>query len=296
MELRQLRYFVALVEERHFTRAAMRLGIAQPALSQQIRRLETQLGLPLVERTTRKVVVTTAGEELASHARLVLRQAEQAEDAMRALRGMSSGRVVLGVTRTPGAVDVVGILARFNGRHPEIELDVREDLSVVLAGMLETDELDLALVTLSAGPAWPGLEIAPLASEALVLVVAPGHRLAGRRSVGVDDLRDEPVAMFHRGATIRDLLEERASEAGFTLRISFETADAGRTRALVAHGLAVGVLPSSDARSPGPEVVAVPFAGAGFEHRTGVAVRRGRRIAPAASAFRDLLDEELLGG
>lgn len=293
MDLRQLRSFVALVEERHFTRAAVRLGIAQPALSQQIRRLEAQVGLTLVERTTRRVAVTAAGEELARHARALLRQAEEADDAMRALRGMTSGRVVLGVTRTPGAVDVVGVLARFTQEHPGVDLDVREDLSVGLVAKLESDELDLALVTVHPGPAFPRLEITELAVEALVLMVAPGHRLAGRDRVTIDDLQGERLAVFHRGATIRELLEERAADAGLSLRISFEMADAARARALVGHGLAVGVLPASDARLPGPEIVAVPFRGAGFAHRTAVAVRRGRRLAPAVRAFLDLLRDEV---
>lgn len=296
MDLRQLRYFLALAEERHFTRAAVRLGIAQPALSQQIRRLEAEIGLALVERTTRKVVVTDAGVVLARHARALLRQAEEAEDAMRALRGMTSGRVVLGVTRTPGAVDVVGVLARYTNEHPGVDLDVREDLSVGLAAKLEADELDLALVTVHPGPAYPRLEIGELAVEALVLVTATGHRLAARDEVTIDDLRGEPVAMFHRGATIRELLEERAADAGFSLRISFELADAARARALVGHGLAVGVLPASDAALPGPEIAAVPFGGGGFEHRTAVAVRRGRQLAPAVRAFRDLLHDEVRRG
>lgn len=291
MELRQLRYLVVLAEERHFTRAAARLGIAQPALSQQIRRLETQLGLTLVERTTRRVAVTAAGTELVEHARRVLLEVERATDAMGARRGLEAGRVVLGVTRTPGGVDVVGALARFNRAHTGIELDVREALSVELVASLEDDTLDLALVTLPEGPAHPLIAVEELAVEDLVLVVAPDHRLARRRAVAMADLAGEPLVAFHRGATIRELLDERSAAEGVPLRVAFETADVVRARALVSHGLGVAVLPRSDARLPGDPVVVLPFRGRALEHRTGVAVRRGRHIAPAAAAFAEVLRE-----
>ncbi len=293
MELHHLRYLVVLAEERHFTRAARRLGIAQPALSQQIRRLETIVGMPLVERTTRSVAITAAGELLVAGARRVLREVDGLRDELDAVRGLRQGRVLLGVTQTPGAVDVARTLARFHARHPEIELDVREGLSVRLASALEAGELDLALVTLPGGPAFPALEVTPLAAEELTLVVPPGHPLASRRSVTVGDLRDEPLVAFPRGATIRDLLDARAGAAGLVLRVSFETVDPHRTRELVAAGLALGLLPRSDALRPGPEVALVPFAEE-LEHRTAVAVRRDRRLAPGPQAFLAMLREGAL--
>src|SRR5919109_1123674 len=121
MEIRQLRYLVALDDERHFTRAAQREHIAQPALSQQIRRLEEEVGLPLVERTTRRVSLTEAGEALVARARRVLGEIEGAQAELAALSGVQTGRVTVGVIHTMGPVDVSLALAIFHRRHPDVE-------------------------------------------------------------------------------------------------------------------------------------------------------------------------------
>src|SRR5437764_4978775 len=129
MELSQLRYLVALAEELHFTRAAAREHIAQPALSQQIRRLEDEVGLALVERTTRRVTMTEAGDLLVARARRILAELEAAGAELQALRGVQSGRVVVGTLHTMGPVDISLLLAEFHGEHPLVELTVREQSS-----------------------------------------------------------------------------------------------------------------------------------------------------------------------
>src|SRR5205823_2241058 len=118
MELRQLRYLVALAEERHFTRAAAREHIAQPALSQQISRLEAEVGVALVERTTRRVALTDAGAALAERARRILAELDAAEAELRDLAGVRTGHVTIGATGTLGPVDIAELLAVFNRRYP----------------------------------------------------------------------------------------------------------------------------------------------------------------------------------
>src|ERR1700678_871739 len=126
MDLRQLRYLVALAEELNFTRAAASEHIAQPALSQQVRRLEEELGLALVERTTRHVSLTDAGELLVVRARRVLAELESAHTELEALRGMYTGHVTIGAMHTMGPIDVSLVLARFHELHPDVGLTVRE--------------------------------------------------------------------------------------------------------------------------------------------------------------------------
>src|SRR5947209_7423958 len=121
MELSQLRYLVALAEELHFTRAAAREHIAQPALSQQIRRLEDEVGLALVERTTRRVSITAAGNLLVARARRVLAELEAADAELGALRGVQSGRVLVGALHTMGPIDLALVVAEFHRRHPSNE-------------------------------------------------------------------------------------------------------------------------------------------------------------------------------
>ncbi|HEX4733529.1 MAG TPA: LysR substrate-binding domain-containing protein, partial [Thermoleophilaceae bacterium] len=191
MEVRQLRYLVALADERHFTRAAAREHIAQPALSQQIRRLEEQVGLALVERTTRSVALTEAGELLVARARRILNELDAAQAELEALKGVQVGHVTVGVLHTMGPVDVSLALALFRERHPGVELTVREQSSEELAEMLRLDELDLAFLSVTERVESHGLGLHQLVSEELALVVSPTHRLAGRRRVRMVELAGE---------------------------------------------------------------------------------------------------------
>src|SRR5579875_1491697 len=129
MELRQLRYLVALADERSFTRAAERSHVAQPALSQQIRRLEEEVGLALVERTTRRVALTDAGAMLVERARRVVAEVEAAGFELQRVAGLQTGHVTVGVIHTMGPIDVSLALALFHERHPGVELTVREHSS-----------------------------------------------------------------------------------------------------------------------------------------------------------------------
>ncbi|HEY2654914.1 MAG TPA: LysR family transcriptional regulator, partial [Solirubrobacteraceae bacterium] len=125
MDIRQLRYMVALAEERSFTRAAEREHIAQPALSQQIQRLEREVGLALVERTTRRVTITEAGELLVARARRILAELAAADDELQSLRGVQAGHVTVGAIHTMGPIDLSSALASLHERHPFVELTVR---------------------------------------------------------------------------------------------------------------------------------------------------------------------------
>lgn len=297
MELRQLRYLVALAEERHFTRAAARANVAQPALSRQIRSLETELGVPLVDRTSRRVSLTGAGERLVERARRILDEVEAARADAQDLRQLLRGRVSFGVSATPGPVDVAALVAAFHRIHPGVELDVRDALSLELARRLRTDALDLALLTGVREDERRGLELLLVAKERLVLCVGTGHPLAARKRVAVGDLRDERFAVFHAGATIRTLVERAAGEAGFEPQVAFEFSDTARMRALVAEGLAVAILPSSQAGSADGATVTIALAGRSLVHQVFLGRRRDRELSPAARAFMATSKEHLgLGG
>lgn len=285
MELRQLRYLVTLAEERHFTRAADRLHVAQPALSQQIRKLEDELGLALFDRTTRRVAPTEAGTLLVAHARRVLAAHDAAVTEMLGLRGLLQGRVAIGLTQTPGPFDVVGLLAAFHARAPAVELAVHEDLSALLADELRADALDLAFLSIVDDADRRGLELRPLAQEPLVVAVSARHRLADRRRIRIDDLRQEELVAFPKGATIRAAVDRIAAAAGFAPRVTFETREVARMRALVAAGLGVAVLPRSDTDAAGPPVRVVELHEPALMHRISLCWRNGKRHAPAARAL-----------
>src|ERR687898_23908 len=230
MELRQLRYLVALADERHFTRAAARLHIAQPALSQQVRRLEDEVGIALVDRTTRHVSLTPAGERLVARARRALAEVEAATAELSELSGIRTGRVVIGAMRSTGPFDLSALLAAFHARHPGVELVVREEPSEVMLQHLHADALDVAFLAVNRLDVGPDIELHPLLSEPLVVLLAPDHPLAGRRRVDIQGAR----------------------EAGFEPQLAFESTEQARIRAMVSRGLGVALLPESETAHDGP--------------------------------------------
>jgi LysR family transcriptional activator of glutamate synthase operon len=285
MDLRQLQALVLVAEEGQFTRAAERLGITQSSLSTQIGRLERELGLSLFDRTTRRVSLTDAGAVLLVTARSVLSELDDAKSELQQRRELLTGKVTIGVTQTPGPVDVVALLADFHRRHPRIELSVREDLSVNLATELREDRLDIAILTVVEAEHRRGLELQLLAVERLVAVLAPNHPLATRRQLGIEQLRDEDFVVSPPGATIRTAVTRAAQEAGFAPRVAFESREVTRIRAIVSAGLGIAFLPRSDARSAGPEVASVELEGEHFTHTLSLCWRERRRQSPAARAI-----------
>ncbi len=285
MELRQLRYLVALADERHFTRAAAREHIAQPALSQQIRRLEAEVGLALVERTTRRVALTAAGELLVARARRILAELDDAQAELSTLAGVKGGRLAVGALHTMGPVDLSLLLASFHRAHPAIELTVREQSSEELAEMLRDDVIDLAFLSVTERIQSRGLELRRLVTEELVAVLPRQHPLAKRDGVRLSELAGDPFVSFRSGSRLRELLESAAAGGGFEPRIALESNESRRIRSLVASGLGVAILPRTDAVGPGAPVAVTRLVDPALTRDVTLASRAGRRHSPAAQAF-----------
>src|ERR1017187_9637259 len=277
MELRQLRYLVALAEERNFTRAAENEHVAQPALSQQSRRLEEELGLALVERTTRRASLTDAGELLVVRARRVLAELEAADTELQALRGLTTGHVTIGAMHTMGPIDLSLVLALFNQLYPDVELTVREQSSEELAEMLRVDELDLAFLSVTERIESRGLGLQQLVSEELVVLLPLDHRLAGRCEVQMAQLAQERFISFRQGARLRELLEGAGRHAGFAPRVTLESNETQRIRRLV--------------EGHEPEVAMAFLTDPVLSRDITLAWREGRRHAPAATEFLRLARE-----
>jgi DNA-binding transcriptional LysR family regulator len=288
MELRQLRYLVAVAEEQHFTRAAAREHVAQPALSQQIRRLEAELGLTLVQRTTRRVAMTEAGELLVARARRAIAELDTAQAELQSLAGVQAGRLSVGALHTMGPVDLSLLLATFHRSHPGVELTVREQSSEELAAMLRDDEVELAFLSVTERMESHGLTLHPLVSEELVAVLPREHPLAGCPSVRLADLADDAFVSFRVGSRPRELLVAAGAAAGFQPRIALESNESRRIRSLVSRGLGVAILPRSDAEAPGAEVAVSALDGPALRRDVLLASRAERHLSPAALAFRTL--------
>jgi DNA-binding transcriptional LysR family regulator len=285
MELRQLRYLVALADECHFTRAAAREHVAQPALSQQIRRLETEVGLALVERTTRRVSLTGAGELLVARARHILAELDAAQAELQTLAGVQGGHLSVGALHTMGPVDLSLLLASFHRTHPAVELTVREQSSEELAEMLRDDVIDLAFLSVTERIQSRGLELHRLVTEELVVALPTQHPLAAREGISLAELAGDTFISFRTGSRLRELLDSGAAAAGFEPRITLESNESRRIRSLVSSGLGVAILPRSDAAGPGAPVAMTRLIKPELTRDLTLASRAGRRHSPAAAAF-----------
>jgi LysR family transcriptional regulator, transcription activator of glutamate synthase operon len=290
MELRQLRYLVALGQELSFTKAAAKANVAQPALSRQIRKLEDELGTALVDRTSRRVQMTATGRQLVQRAILILDEVEDARAEIVEVTQLVTGRLKIGTTQTPGPLDIARLLYDFHTLHPGIELAVREELSVTIADRLRADELDLGLVSEIEEAARQGLELELIATEPLVVALPLDHRLAGLDEIDFADLRNESFILFPEGATIRATFDRLVVAHGFSPHLSFVTSDTHRMRELVTLGMGVGLLPRSDAARPPQMHATARVRDEGVSYNVYLARRRGRRQSPASLAMILLLE------
>ena len=246
MELRQLGYFLAIAEERNFTRAAARIPIAQPAISQQIRRLEAELGERLFLRDRRAIQLTPAGQALLPHARAALQAATGGREAVAALTGLLTGRLAVGLVHPLPDRRFLHLIGTFQRTHPLIELTLIEDQTDALLAALAAAELDAALIGLSRyDRPPPDVESLLVAREPVVVAVHPAHPLAGRGQIPLRALREEPMVTLTRASKLRSTLETACHAAGFAPRIAAETSDLGVVAELAAEQVGVAVLPAS---------------------------------------------------
>jgi DNA-binding transcriptional LysR family regulator len=257
MELRQLRYFRAVATLGGFRRAADALSIAQPAVSQQIRRLELELGTPLFERDRRPVALTPAGEQLLLHAERVLADVAAVEADMERFAAGRRRQLAVGAMQYLTLLDLPEVLVRFRAAHPAIAVTVSIGNSGELETLLRRGEVELAGAPGRDDEVPAGLVGHPLRREELVLLVGVDHELADRDHVDIAELADASFVVSRVGGRIRETFEAAARAAGFAPRAAFETVDMTTTVTLVSRGLGVAVAPRAMTAILGPAVVAV---------------------------------------
>jgi DNA-binding transcriptional LysR family regulator len=244
VELRHLRYFLAVAEELHFSRAAERVRIAQPALSQQIRRLEADVGVDLFHRSRRRVELTAAGEAMLRPARQALAEVEQAiTAAQRAARG-ETGHLRIGFVESAAMNLVPAAVHRFRQRHPDVGLSLSElAVEAQVQGLL-AETLDVAIVRLPLSS--QGLELETIADEGLVVVAPSAHPLAERKRVSPAALAGEPLVLLAREMVpaLYDQIIALQHEHGGA-QIAQEATSIQAVLGLVAAGLGVSLLPAS---------------------------------------------------
>lgn len=253
MELRHLRYFVCLAEELHFGNAAVRLGISQPPLSQQVRALEDELGARLFDRTSRRVQLTEAGRLFLPQARETLAQADRAARVARQAHRGEVGRLRLGLSPSvPFITDVMDTLARYRRAFPQVSVELNElPRDEQIAGV-ERGTLDIGLVRAFSALELPSpMEAVHLQREGMVVAMRRDHWLANlERVLLLEDLQDEPLILFGsmNGAGFNEILLAHCEILGFRPKVTLEAGSFGALVGLTAAGLGITILSQSLAR------------------------------------------------
>jgi DNA-binding transcriptional LysR family regulator len=287
VELRQLATFIAVADERSFTRASDRLHVVQSAVSAGVRKLERELGATLFDRSTRKVELTDAGRALLPGARATIAAATAARDAVDDVSGGVRGTVLLGTMQAQGmrAIDVPGLIAQFREAHPGVEVHVRHAAggSSEMAEQVRDGRLDLAFISLLTREL-AGVELTQLAREPIMLLAPSSHPLASRKSVPLAALSGEPLVEFPIGWGIRVANDRAFAAAGVTRTITYEVNDTAIVTDFVRLGLAVSLLPASlvDDRT---ELRLIPIRGHAPEFVTAIATPSNRTLSAAARAL-----------
>ncbi len=295
MELRHLRYFVAVAEELHFGRAAELLRISQPPLSQQIQALEQELGVRLFDRTNRRVSLTDAGRLFLDETRRTLAQVDKSVDVVRRAEQGEIGELQVGFTSSAPFTSILprAILA-FRQAFPAVHLALQEMTSKQVIDAVQDETLQVGMIRPFALP--PGLQTVELFSEPLVALMHAGHPLAeAGEGLALAELAEEPFVFFPRsyGTGLYDQLLNLARQAGFSPRIAQEANEALTIIGLVAAGLGVSVLPASFRRI---RIDGVRFRTLLDKDATTAVwlVKRRQEQSPLAQAFMDLVTREAL--
>ncbi len=255
LELRHLRYFVAVAEELHFGRAAERLHLAQPPLSQQIRRLEEILGYPLFLRTSRAVRLTAAGEVFLERARRTLRNVQEDIEEARSIGRGDEGTLRVGFIGSAMLTPLPAMLGHYRRLYPKVQLQLSETYTSGLAQSLHRGVLDAGF--LRDGGTIEGLHVEALFSEPFVAVLPATHRLAKQKVISAAELRDEPFVFFARmaGVLAYEKTMSLCEEHGYRPRVVQEAPQWLTILRLIGAGLGVSIAPACVRQIAGPEVV-----------------------------------------
>ncbi|HEY8468412.1 MAG TPA: LysR substrate-binding domain-containing protein [Longimicrobiales bacterium] len=283
MDVRQLRYFLAVAEHRHFTRAAQASFVSQPALSQQIRALERELGAPLFDRLTGGVELTTAGQVLRGYAERILRELENAKVAVEEVVGTVRGELSVSTVHTANLALVVDVLARFREEHPAVAVRIHEERSAEVVESVLSGRVNLGITYLPV--AHDALQATPLYEEELVLVLPEGHALAGR-TVQLAELAGLPLIVPPDGFCLRAGIDLALSEVGVPPRIVAEMSAPESICEAVRALLGVTLLPRSYMERRGGAGLATARIAPPAPVRTVAAIRRAdRHLCLATRAF-----------
>jgi len=285
MEIHQLRYFIAVADEGSFSRAAAKVRVAQPSLSQQIRKLEAEVGQPLFDRLPRSVVLTEAGRCFIDYARQILASIGDARRCVDELKGEVAGALAVGAISTIAPYVLPELVVTFQKHYPKVTLEIVEDVTAGITRRIEAGELDVALA--STCQQSPTLRREALASEPLLALVPEGHPLAKKTMVELDDLKSQRFLLLHEmhclSQQVNHLLESRRLRPEIALAGSQLSTIAN----MVAASIGVSIVPQLMVKHYAtPGCVSLPFAPPVPERELNLLYNPLRFQSKAAAAFR----------
>lgn len=291
--IRQMRIIVQIAELGSFTRAAERLGLAQPALSQQVRDLEAELGIRLLDRTTRRVELTEAGREFCAAARKIVEDVDRTVRDARSLATRSRGRVVVAAPPLLAAVTLPAAIADFRSRYPGIEVTLVDVPPDRIPELVRAGEVHCGLGTLRSGE--EGISVTPLVRDRLLLFCAHDHPLAARDSIRWRDLADWPLITLTRASGIRLLVEVGFETAETPLQVAYEVSQVTTALAMVEADLGISVLPTyAWAATRGHRLSTVALVEPVIQRDISLITHADRSISPSTSAFARSLSKHVV--
>ncbi|MEM1071426.1 MAG: LysR family transcriptional regulator [Planctomycetota bacterium] len=287
MELTALRQFVVIAEMGHLTRAAERLGVTQPALSAMVKKLESEVGAALLDRTGKGVALTEAGRVFLEHAEASVRRADEAVASVRELVGLEAGSIRVGGGATAVAHLLPSVVSAVRREHPALRFYVREAGSLAVTEAVISGELDLGVVTTPiAGVGVGELMTVATVDDELLLIAPPGHALVDRKSYRWAELAGEPVVAFEAGSAVRGVIDETADAHGVSLDVVMEVRSLETIERMVSAGVGIGFV---SRLALGGGVRGLTCRDGKLVRELAVVRRRDRVPSPAAAIFERVL-------
>lgn len=292
MELRQLRYFCAVAETASFSRAAQKTHVSQPSLSQQIQKLEQELGVRLFDRLARTVRLTEPGRSFLPRARNILHEVEAASSNIQEHATEIGGAVTLGVIPTVAPYFLPWRLAVFSRKYPAVRVSVVENITSHLLGELRAGGVDLAVLALPLSARAHEFISFPVVTEKLFAALPKRHPLAKRSRVWLTDLKDEPFLLLRDGHCFRDTAIGLCKQARMHPKVVFESGQFSSILSMVGAGMGVSIVPSMAVATHASDCRFVPLGDKGANRTIGAVVLRGHLLTRAQSAFVEQLRNE----
>jgi LysR family transcriptional regulator, transcription activator of glutamate synthase operon len=288
MEMRQLKYFLAVAESEHVTQASEALHVAQSAISRQISNLENELGVQLFIRQGRNVKLTPIGRNFKKHIEKAMQELDKAVIEVQEYLDPEVGEVRVGFPHSLAAYTMPTVVSAFRKRYPNVRFQLMQGTVAQMVDDMVSGELDVAFVS-PVPTDHAELDGHVFFTEEMVAILPVDHRLAGESSIRLIQLKDDPFVMFRSGFIMRSIIKEACELAGFEPIVAFEGEDSVSVRGLVAAGLGVGLLPSIAIKEKSTNVVSLPISEPRITRTVGFVTHKKREHAPTVQLFQQFL-------